>query len=47
MIIYKINFDKNRRIYCLVKKEKVFIKYIKNFKKLATSSKSKSNSKFI
>ena len=27
MIIYKINFDENRRTYFLIKEENVFIKY--------------------
>ena len=34
MIIYKINFDENRRIYFLIKKEKVFIKYMEILEKV-------------
>ena len=34
MIKCKRNFDENRRIYFLIKKEKVFIKYIEIFIKL-------------
>ena len=28
MIIYKRNFDEKRRIYFLIKEEKIFIKYM-------------------
>ena len=28
MIIYQRNFDENRRIYFLIKEEKVFVKYM-------------------
>ena len=34
MIICKINFDKNRRICFLIKKEKVFIKFIEILEKV-------------
>ena len=34
IIIYKINFDENRRIYFLIKKEKVFIKYMEILEKV-------------
>ena len=34
IIIYKINFDKNRNIYLLIKQEKVFITYIEILEKV-------------
>ena len=34
MIIYKRNFDKNRRIYFLIKEEIVFIKYMEILEKV-------------
>ena len=39
IIIYKRNFDENRRIYFLIKEEKYFMKYKEISKKLALSSK--------
>ena len=34
MITYKINFDGNRRIYFLIKKENDFIKYMEMLQKV-------------
>ena len=45
IIIYKINFDETRRIYFLIKKEKVLIKYMKILEKVII--KSKFNSELI
>ena len=39
MIIYKRNFDKYRRIYVLIKKEKSFIKYIEILEKVRNVTK--------
>ena len=42
--IYKRNFDENRRIYFLIEKEKVFIKYMKILQKVKNIIKNKFNS---
>ena len=47
MIIYKRNFDENRRIYFLIKEEKVFIKYITILDKVSNIIKIKFNSQLI
>ena len=47
MIIYKINFDDNRRIYFLIKKEKFFIKYMEILEKVRNITKNKFNSELI
>ena len=47
MIIYKRSFDENRRIYFLIKKEKVFIKYMENLQKVRNIIKNKFNRKLI
>ena len=47
MIIYKINFDENRRIYFLIKEEKVFIKYKEILEKVSNIIKIKFNSELI
>ena len=47
MIIYKRNFDENRCIYFLVKKEKVFFKYIAILDKVSNIIKNKFNRKLI
>ena len=47
MIIYKRNFDENRCIYFLIKKEKVFIKYLKILEKARNIIKNKFNSEII
>ena len=44
MIIYKRNFDENRRIYFLIKIEKVFNKYMEILEKVRNIIKSKFNS---
>ena len=35
MIKYAINFDENRRIYLLIKEEKLFIKYVEILEKVS------------
>ena len=47
MIIYKINFDDNRRTYFLIKKEKFFIKYMEILEKVRNITKNKFNSELI
>ena len=47
VIIYRRNLDENRRIYFLIKVEKVFIKYKEIFKKVSNIIKNKFNSEFI
>ena len=47
MIICKINFDENRRIYFLIKKGKVLIKYMEIFEKVRNIIKNKFNSELI
>ena len=47
MFIYKRNFDENRRIYFLIKKEKVFIRYMKILEKIRNIIKNKFNSELI
>ena len=48
MIIYKRNFDENRRIYFLIKEEKVkYIKYMDILEKVRNIIKNKFNSKHI
>ena len=44
MIIYKRNLDENRCIYLLIKKEKVFTKYMEIFEKVSNIIKNKFNS---
>ena len=44
MIIYKRNFDENRRIYFLIKIEKVFNKYMEILEKVRNIIKIKFNS---
>ena len=44
IIIYKRNFDENRRIHFLIKKEKVFTKYMKILEKVKNIIKNKFNS---
>ena len=39
MIVHKINIDENRRIYFLIKEEKVFFEYMEILSKLAISLK--------
>ena len=46
MITYKRNFDENRRIYFLIKKEKVFIKYMDILEKLRNIIKFNSELKY-
>ena len=41
MIIYKRNFDENRHIYFLIKKEKVFIKYMEFLERVSNIIKKK------
>ena len=41
MITYKINFDGNRRIYFLIKKENDFIKYMEMLQKVSNIIKNK------
>ena len=43
----KNNFDENRRIHFLIKKEKVFIKYIDILEKVKNIIKSKFNSELM
>ena len=47
MIIYKINFNENRRIYFLIEKEKVFIKHIEILEKVRNIIKNKFISELI
>ena len=47
MIIYKTTFNENRRIYFLIKEEKVFIKYIESLEKVSNTYKNKFNSELI
>ena len=47
MIIYKKFFDKNRPICFLIKKEKVFIKYLEIIEKVRNTIKNKFNSELI
>ena len=47
MIICEKNIDENRRIYFLIKKEKVFIKYMEILKKVRNIIKNKFNSELI
>ena len=47
MILYKRNFDENRLIYFLTKKENVFIKYMEILEKVSNISKNKFNSELI
>ena len=47
MIIYKRNFDENRHIYFLIKKEKVFIKYMEFLERVSNIIKKKINSELI
>ena len=47
MIIYQINFDQNRRIYFLIKEEKVFIKYMETLEKVSYTIKNEFNSELI
>ena len=47
MIIYKINFNENRRIYFLIEKEKVFIKHIEILEKVRNIIKKKFISELI
>ena len=44
MIIYKRNFDENRRVYFLIKIEKVFNKYMEILEKVRNIIKRKFNS---
>ena len=44
MIIYKRDFDGNRRIYILIIEEKVFIKYMEILEKVCNIIKNKFNS---
>ena len=46
-IIYKINFDENRHIYFLRKKEKVFVKYMEILEKVSNIIKTKFNKELI
>ena len=43
MIIHKRNFDGNRRIYFLIKEEKVFIEYTESLEKVSNIIKNKFN----
>ena len=47
MIIDKRNFDEKRRIYFLIKEEKVFIKYMEILEKVSNIIKNEFNSKLI
>ena len=47
MIVYKISFDENRRIYFLIKEEKVFFKYMEILEKFSNISKNKFNGELI
>ena len=47
MITCKINFDENRFIYFLIKKEKEFIKYKEILEKFRNIIKNKFNSQLI
>ena len=47
MITYKRNFDENRHIYFLIKKEKLVIKYMEILEKVSNIIKNKFNSEFI
>ena len=47
MIIYERNPDQNRHIYFLIKKEKVFIKYMEILENFRNIIKNKFNSEFI
>ena len=47
MIIYIKKFYKIRRIYCLIKEEKVFMKYIEILEKVSNKIKKKFNTELI
>ena len=47
MIIYKINFDKNKRIHFSIKDKKVFIKCMGILEKISNIIKSKLNSEIL
>ena len=47
MIKYKRDFDENKHIHFLIKKEKVFIKYMEILEKVRNTIKSKFNSELI
>ena len=47
MIIYKRSFHENKRIYFLIKEEKVFIKYMEILEKVNNIFKSKCDSELI
>ena len=47
MILYNSNFDENRRIHFLIKKEKVFIKYMEILEKVKNIIKIKFNSELM
>ena len=47
MIVYKISFDENRRIYFLIKEEKVFFKYMEILEKFTNICKNKFNGELI
>ena len=47
MIIYQRNVDENRRIYFLIKEEKVFVKYMNISKKVKHIIKNKFDSELI
>ena len=47
MIIYKRNFDKDRRNYFLTKEEKVFIKYLEILEKVTNVIKNIFDSELI
>ena len=47
MIIYQRNFDENRRIYFLIKEEKVFVKYMDISEKVKHIIKNKFDSELI
>ena len=47
MIIHKINFDENRRIYISIKEENIFIKYMEILDKVSNIIKNKFNSELI
>ena len=47
MSLCKRNFDENRRIYFLIKKKKVFIKYREYLEKVSNIIKNKFNNELI
>ena len=47
MIMYKRNFDENRKIYFFIEKEKVFMKYLKVLEKVRNIIKNIFNRKLM